>query len=281
MKKTESVIIAGDGNGIKYLYEGLCCSFNTIYIYTNTPEFINKREADHFINDFFENDTNLVICSAYAPLIKKDILEQKDFLNIHYAPLPRFRGMHPIVWGIINDEPHFGLTLHKIDEHMDSGDIIYQYTALNDGISTSVDYMNLFHEKVKENIGDAVLKYISGNIKAQPQDKSLATWGCKRNLEDCRIDFNWANKKIKNFFRALVAPYPLPFFIFKEKKYFLKNYHIHTQNIEELTLGRITNIDNEGIWIKIKEGYLVSNDIVDEFNQPTNIKETFRIGSRL
>ncbi len=279
--KLDSIIIAGDNKGLSSIYAAMQTFVKKIYIHTNTPDAIKKREDDDFINDFLDVEEKLVLCSAYAPLVKKEILEKKNFLNIHYAPLPRFRGMHPVVWGILNDEVELGFTLHEIDEFMDSGPIIFQYKIKNDGVSNAIFYMEHFHKKVAELIGKVVADYAGGKIKATAQDHSKAAWGVKRNLNDCKLNFNFSNKEIHNFFRALVRPYPLPFFEFKGKKYFIEKYYLHSENIAALTFGRVVNIDDKGIWIKVKEGYLNAQKISDENGAEVDMTKIFRIGSRL
>jgi len=276
-----SIIIAGDNQGLKSIYTALQSYVKKIYIHTNTPQAIIKRAGDEFINSFFDVDEKLVLCSAYAPLIPKDDLLKKDFLNIHYALLPRFRGMHPIVWAILNDEKELGFTLHKIDEFMDSGPIIFQYKTKNDGVSTSLFYMQHCHEKVSELIGKAVFDYANKKLIPIAQDHSKAAWGAKRNLADCKLDFSFSNRQIHNFFRSLVKPYPLPFIEFKGQKYFIEQYHIHEENIAALTLGRVANIDDKGIWIKVKEGYLNVQKLSDENGLEVDMKNIFKIGSRL
>lgn len=279
--KLESIILAGDNKGLSSIYAAMQNYAQKIYIYTNTPDAIKKRLEDEFIGSFFDVDEKLVLCSAYAPLIKKEDLMRKDFLNIHYALLPRFRGMHPIVWGILNDEKELGFTLHKMDEFMDSGPVIFQYKTNNDGVSTSQFYMQHCHEKVTQLIGKVVVEYACGEIKPREQDHSKAAWGAKRNLFDCRLDFNFSHQQIRNFFRALSKPYPLPFIEFKGKKYFIEQYQLHDANIAAITLGRVVNIDDKGIWIKVKDGYLNAQKMTDENSVEIDMKQIFRIGSRL
>ncbi|MEO8509649.1 MAG: formyltransferase family protein [Chloroflexota bacterium] len=45
-------------------------------------------------------------------------------LNLHYGPLPRYRGVAPIAWAIMNGETATGVTLHHIDPGVDSGPLV-------------------------------------------------------------------------------------------------------------------------------------------------------------
>ena len=74
----------------------------------------------------------------------------------------------------------------------------------------------------------------------------------------------------KAFFRALVEPYPLPFFYYKGQKFWPSS--VKFQEVQLTThIGRILNIDNEGVWIKVLDGYMIFDlirntrgDIVDK-----------------
>ena len=53
-------------------------------------------------------------------------IPKNGFLNLHFALLPKYRGMLPIPHAIINGERESGVTLHFIDKGMDTGPIIEQ-----------------------------------------------------------------------------------------------------------------------------------------------------------
>lgn len=275
------LIVCGDNMGLKTIYEGLVSCFDRIEVYTNTPDVIALRECDSFINGFDCSDAQYVLSSGYARLIDEQTLRSKKFLNIHYALLPRFRGMHPVVWGILNDEEFLGWTLHEMDAGMDSGPVIYQYKSPNVPDKTSVDYMHEFHETVTEQIGPVLLDYIAGTVGSVPQSSEGIVWGVKRNLDDCRIDFSWDIGFLGRIFRALVEPYPLPFVEHKGKKLFVKKHELYSAAADVITRGRVCNIDSRGAWVKVSGGYLVLKEIVDENGNNVPVDVAFKIGSRL
>ena len=47
-------------------------------------------------------------------------------LNFHNGPLPRYAGINPCSWALLNGESSYGVTWHFIDEGIDTGDIIRQ-----------------------------------------------------------------------------------------------------------------------------------------------------------
>ena len=86
----------------------------------NSAEFrkmIGQYEADLFIS---------VACPV---IFKKDLifLAKRDCINIHSAPLPKYRGMLPNFWQLYHGEKKAGMTIHRIAEGIDTGDIISQH----------------------------------------------------------------------------------------------------------------------------------------------------------
>ena len=166
-----------------------------------------------------------------------------------------------------------------MDEYVDNGPILHQYAVKNDFTSTSTDYMNCFNSYVESNIGEIIKNYIHDKIKPIAQNKLDASWVGKRNAEDCKIDFSRTISYQKAFFRALVEPYPLPYVIHKGQKIIVRNVKYHKSSVDT-HIGRILNIDNDGVWVKIQDGYMVLVSMCDEKGKQYSI-ENFKIGQYL
>ena len=84
---------------------------------------INARP---FLDKLEEMNLDLII-SVAAPLIfKKDLIDipKHGCINIHHAPLPRYRGMMPNFWQLYHGEKSVGITIHEINPGIDDGRII-------------------------------------------------------------------------------------------------------------------------------------------------------------
>ena len=69
---------------------------------------------------------NLVIIFGYRHIIDEDILKKKkNIINLHISYLPYNKGAHPNFWSFAENTPS-GVTIHKIDKGIDTGNIIYQ-----------------------------------------------------------------------------------------------------------------------------------------------------------
>lgn len=58
--------------------------------------------------------------------IDASLLKKVEVWNKHCGPLPSYRGVYPVFWGMLNEEPHLGTTIYKMDEGFDTGPILSQ-----------------------------------------------------------------------------------------------------------------------------------------------------------
>ena len=70
-----------------------------------------------------------VVCGLHHILSKRFFSRFKYCINVHPSLLPVYRGPEPIIWGLLDKSPVFGITLHLVDEGIDTGDIICQRAA--------------------------------------------------------------------------------------------------------------------------------------------------------
>jgi methionyl-tRNA formyltransferase len=125
----------------------------------------------------------------------------------HDSLLPGYRGFAPTVWAIINGEDHTGVTLFRIAEEVDAGDIVDQQRipiAPADTIAAVMDRVTQTYLAILERNLDRLLE---GNVLCSPQDNSQATYTCKRTPEDNRIDWTMSSERIYNLIRAVSTPY--------------------------------------------------------------------------
>lgn len=130
--------------------------------------------------------------------------------GIHASMLPKYAGGAPLVWAIINGEKSTGVSLFKLDDGVDDGDIIIQQEI-------PIEYEDTIKEvydKVTIVSKDILLQAINSIDAIVPvsQDKSLIEVYPQRNPDDGEIDFSKTSKEIYDFIRAQSTPYPGAFF---------------------------------------------------------------------
>ncbi|MCF6176051.1 MAG: hypothetical protein L3J71_09825 [Victivallaceae bacterium] len=71
---------------------------------------------------------DLFVSISCPQIIRKKLRERfvNGCINVHGAPLPKYRGLMPAFWMLKNNETEGAATVHVLDERLDDGDIILQ-----------------------------------------------------------------------------------------------------------------------------------------------------------
>ena len=167
-----------------------------------TPKTLKTPETQaEFIN--FKADAAVVV--AYGLILPKAILEGTKLgcINIHPSLLPRWRGAAPIQHTIIEGDKETGITIIKMDEGIDSGNIITQEKFTLDNQISSQE----LEDKLADMGADILLKTLKeinhGNYQETKQDNTLVTYAKKLEKEEAQIDWNFEAEKIHNKIRGL------------------------------------------------------------------------------
>ena len=168
-------------------------------------------------NEFFLKASNyncdLFVSMSYNQIFKNRITNLPPYktINCHAGKLPFYRGRNILNWVLINDEKEFGITVHYIDEGIDTGDIITQKTF---PISDNDNYKSLLTVAFVEcgNLLYQAIKLIqSGNANPVPQ-RSIHPVGfyCGiRGEGDEVINWNQSSREVFNFIRSVCSPGPV------------------------------------------------------------------------
>ena len=180
-----------------------------------------NREIEQMISSI---EPDLIVVGEYHFLLKKKIIDipRLGAINMHGAPLPRYRGAHPINWMIINGETEGAVTCHYITEGLDNGDIIGQYTFPILDTETAYDVRPKIEAAGQRLLVDVLRRFkAEGKVVGVPQDESKAFYTPPRKPEDGLIDWNVPPKRVYDFVRALTKPYPGAFAWIDDKKVYL------------------------------------------------------------
>jgi methionyl-tRNA formyltransferase len=159
-----------------------------------------------------------IIVVGYGRIIPKWMLDLPRFgnINLHASLLPKYRGAAPIQWAIANGETVTGVTTMRINEGLDTGDILLQQelAIANDDTSESLS------PKLAAIGAGLMIETLhglkAGTIHPRQQDDELATLAPILKKEDGRIDFSRSAQEIHNRFRGF-QPWPGAFTTFRGK----------------------------------------------------------------
>ncbi len=176
----------------------------------NNAEFRAELEA-------IQPDAILVV--AYGRIIPKWMLDLPRLgnLNLHGSLLPKYRGAAPVQWAIANGEGSTGATTMRIDEGLDTGDILLQREmALAPGM-TAVDVFPLLSEMGADLMMETLRALDAGTIAPRKQDEAKATLAPILTREDGRMDFSLPAMTLYNRWRGF-QPWPGAWTMLEGKK---------------------------------------------------------------
>lgn len=179
-----------------------CLENNIPYLSINS---LSESEINKKISD---KKPIFAVLANFRFTIPKDILRlfPKGVVNIHPSYLPKYRGPTPGQTAILNGDKITGVSLIKLDERIDHGEIIAQEeeTILEDDTSESL-YLRLF-KKGTEMLDNILEEYLKEKVKLKKQDDLIASFTKILKKESGYINssksisFNLLDRKIRAYF---------------------------------------------------------------------------------
>lgn len=179
----------------------------------NIPvELSPNINSEDFINRMKLYDSELFVSMSFNQIFKAEMINLPKYktINCHAGKLPFYRGRNILNWALINDEKEFGITVHYLDEGIDTGDIILQETY---PITDEDDYNTLLI-RAYDGCADVLYRAIKmiQSDKVKPIKQSdidpVGMYCGMRKAGDEIIDWGQTSREIFNFIRALCMPGP-------------------------------------------------------------------------
>ncbi len=209
------------------------------------PEKIKKN--DDFRQQLTELAPDAIIVVGYGRIIPPWMLELPRYgnINVHASLLPKYRGAAPIQWAIAQGETVTGVTTMRIDEGLDTGDILLQRQMEIRSEDTAVTLA----PKLAKLGADLLLATLHGlehgNIVPVPQNDSQATLAPILTKEDAAIDFQRRATEIHNRLRGF-QPWPGAYTRFRQKN--LKIVHATPSPKTGLAPAKL-HVDGEHLYV--------------------------------
>jgi methionyl-tRNA formyltransferase len=158
-------------------------------------------------------EPDCVVVSSHNRVFPGRLVGLSRFINVHYAPLPRYRGRATVNWAIINGEPATAITIHVLSPGLDAGNILFQRPVpIEPGDNVGTLYGKL-NDLQRRHLGEVVRRHLDGD-PGTPQDESQATYCSTRTPLDGEIDWTRSARRIHDLVRSLTPPYPGAFTYF-------------------------------------------------------------------
>jgi methionyl-tRNA formyltransferase len=170
-------------------------------------------------------------------------------INVHGSLLPQYRGAAPINWAVINGETYTGVTTFKLQQEIDTGNILLAEKICIEENDTA----GIVHDKLKDLGANLLLKTIKdladGNLVEQPQSEisnlksEIIHHAPKLFTETGKIDWYKSVAEIYNLIRGL-SPYPAAHTILQDKTLKIFEAEKINEQPEELVGSYVTDGKN-------------------------------------
>lgn len=178
-----------------------------------------KVREPQWVSVLEELRPDVIVVVAFGQLIPKSILELPRYgcINVHASLLPAYRGAAPIQWAVINGDPVSGVTTMRMDEGLDTGDMILKETVALDPKETGGSLFDKLSSvgaklliRTLAQLGDG-----SATFEKQPPE-SPTEYAAMLTKQSGRIDWGKGAKELECLIRGL-NPWPSAYTSYRGK----------------------------------------------------------------
>ena len=168
------------------------------------PERVRRTEV---VEQLRAMAPDAMVVVGYGQIIPKAILDipPHGIINVHASLLPKYRGAAPIQWAIARGETRTGVTTMRINEGLDTGDILLKWQTEIGPAENAVE----LGARLAEAGAELLIRTLAelSIIRPQPQDDALATLAPSLKKEDGKIEWQLSAREILNRIRGF-EPWP-------------------------------------------------------------------------
>ncbi len=218
------------------------------------PRRVREPEC---IEELRQYQAEIIVVVAFGQILPKEILEMPKYgcVNVHASLLPKYRGAAPIQWALIHGERVTGVTTMRMDEGLDTGDMI-----LKEEVELAPDETggSLFDRLAQTGAALCVrtLEAIKdGTAVYTPQEHEAATHTTMIKKQLGQIDWNKPAQELECLIRGL-NPWPSAYTSLNGKTLKIWKAAVETQDVQKAKPGIVTAVEKDRITIQTGQGLL-------------------------
>ena len=202
-------------DGIPYMDGGLADSIPIEYalekgIPVYQPERVRRPEC---IEELKKYQADVCVVIAFGQILPKEILEMTPYgcINVHASLLPAYRGAAPIQWAVMNGDEVSGVTIMKMDEGLDTGDMLTKVEVPLAADETGGSLFDKLAAAGAKLLVETLPKLEKGEVTPEKQPEiSTTEYARMIKKEDGKIDWTKSAVEIERQIRAM-SPWPSAF----------------------------------------------------------------------
>jgi len=200
---------------------------------------------------------------SYGRLIPSEglSLPRYGMLGVHPSLLPKYRGASPIAWAILNVEQTTGVTVFRLNERLDAGDIALQQAVTIEPQDTAVRLSERLARLGAELLIEAIGLLERGEVSFKPQDERQATYAPKLTKAQGQIDWHQSAASIDRLIRATI-PWPGAYTDWhgQSMKLWATSFDSHNHTTHRQP-GEVLSVSPEGLVVATGEGKLLIQEL--------------------
>lgn len=109
--------------------------------------YAERESVDSILGNLInQNDRCVNIFSASPFIVHEEFINSCDYaINMHFSPLPKFKGIMPLFWGLLENDVEWAVSIHKLAFPIDSGELLFSFpTRLDPKLSLVENYEIMF-----------------------------------------------------------------------------------------------------------------------------------------
>ena len=170
------------------------------------PERVRRLECIEYLAKY---QPDIIVVAAFGQILPKEILEMPKYgcINVHASLLPKYRGAAPIQWAVINGEKASGVTIMRMDEGLDTGDMIASVAVELDAQETGGSLFDKLQDAGARLCVETMKSIEDGTAVYTPQDNEIATHTKMIQKSLGKINWSLSAVQIERLIRGL-NPWP-------------------------------------------------------------------------
>ena len=218
---------------------------------------VKIREAQA-VEELRKYNADIMVVIAFGQILPKEILEMTPYgcINVHASLLPSYRGAAPIQWAVINGDKESGVTIMRMDEGVDTGDMINKVIVPLNEKETGGSLFDRLSESGAKLLVETLPMLEDGSAVFEKQpEESTTPYAAMISKKMGELDWAKSATELERLIRGL-NPWPSAFSHLNGKTLKIWEASVEEENGEKKAPGTVLQADAKGFRIQTGEGIL-------------------------